>query len=67
MAIRDRNNSLFYRSERGADVGDLYMALIYTAELHRENAFEYLTPCSSTSATSAQIPPAGCRGPTATP
>ncbi len=43
MAIRQRNNSLFYFSQRGADVGDLYMALIYTAELHAENAFEYLT------------------------
>jgi PAS domain-containing protein len=43
MAIRHRNNSLFYRSERGAAVGDLYMALIHTAELHGENAFDYLT------------------------
>jgi hypothetical protein len=42
MAIRHRNNSLFYRSVRGARVGDIYMALIYTAELHRENPFEYL-------------------------
>jgi hypothetical protein len=43
MAIRHRRNSLFYRSERGARVGDIYMSLIYTAELHRENPFEYLT------------------------
>lgn len=42
MAIRHRNNSLFYRSERGANVGDVYMALIYTAELHHENPFDYL-------------------------
>jgi transposase len=42
MAIRHRNNSLFYRSVRGARVGDIYMTLIYTAELHRENPFEYL-------------------------
>jgi hypothetical protein len=42
MAIRHRNNSLFYRSVRGARVGDIYMALIYTAELHGENPFEYL-------------------------
>lgn len=42
MAIRHRNNSLFYRSVRGARVGDIYMALIYTAELHHENPFEYL-------------------------
>lgn len=42
MAIRHRNNSLFYRSQRGARVADIYMALIYTAELHGENPFEYL-------------------------
>lgn len=42
MAIRHRNNSLFFRSQRGARVGDIYMALIYTAELHGENPFEYL-------------------------
>jgi transposase len=42
MAIRHRNNSLFYRSQRGARVGDIYMALIYTAELHGQNPFEYL-------------------------
>jgi transposase len=42
MAIRHRNNSLFYRSLRGARVGDICMALIHTAELHGENPFEYL-------------------------
>jgi len=43
MAIRHRNNSLFYRSERGALVGDVYMTVIYTAELEGENPFHYLT------------------------
>lgn len=43
MAIRHRNNSLFYRSERGAKVGDIFMSLIYTAELHDKNPFQYLT------------------------
>lgn len=43
MAIRHRRNSLFYRSERGAEIGDMFMTLIYTAELRGENAFEYLT------------------------
>jgi hypothetical protein len=42
-AILHRNNSLFYRSQRGAHVGDIYMSLIYTAELCGENPFEYLT------------------------
>jgi hypothetical protein len=43
MAIRHRRNSLFYRSERGAQIGDMFMSLIYTAELRDENPFEYLT------------------------
>lgn len=43
MAIRHRRNSLFYRSERGAHVGDMCMSLIHTAELRGENPFEYLT------------------------
>jgi len=43
MAIRHRNNSLFYRSERGAGVGDIFMTLIHTTELHGENPFDYLT------------------------
>jgi transposase len=43
MAIRHRRNSLFYRSERGAEIGDMFMSLIHSAELRAENAFEYLT------------------------
>ena len=43
LAIRHRNNSLFYRSERGARVGDIYMTLIHTTELQGENPFHYLT------------------------
>ncbi len=42
-AIRHRRNSLFYRSQRGADVGDMFMSLIHTAQLRGENAFEFLT------------------------
>jgi len=43
MAIRHRNNSLFYKNSRGAEVGDVFMSLIHTARLHGENPFEYLT------------------------
>lgn len=43
MAIRHRNNSLFYKTEHGATVGDLYMSLIYTAVLNGANPFDYLT------------------------
>jgi transposase len=43
MAIRHRRNSLFYRSERAAEIGDMFMSLIHTAELRGENPFEFLT------------------------
>lgn len=42
-AILHRRNSLFYRTQHGATVGDLYMALIHTAELNGENPLHYLT------------------------
>ena len=43
MAIRHRRNSLFYKTERGAKVGDAYMSLIHTCELNDANPFDYLT------------------------
>jgi transposase len=43
MAICQRRNSLFYRTQRGAKIGDMFTSLIHTAELHRENPFDYLT------------------------
>jgi transposase len=41
-AILHRKNALFYRTDNGARVGDLYMSLIYTAELCGINPFDYL-------------------------
>ena len=41
-AILHRKNALFYRSKRGAEVGDLFMSLIHSTELTKENPFEYL-------------------------
>jgi hypothetical protein len=41
--ILHRKNALFYKTENGAQVGDIYMSLIYTAELCRANPFDYLT------------------------
>jgi hypothetical protein len=41
-AILHRRNSLFYRTLNGARVGDIFMALIYTAELNGVPPFEYL-------------------------
>jgi len=42
-AILHRKNSLFYKTENGARVGDLFMSLIHTCQLSDANAFEYLT------------------------
>jgi transposase len=55
-AIRHRRNSLFYRSEKGARVGDAYMSLLYTAELNGENPFAYLTALLSHPADVAKSP-----------
>lgn len=41
-AIRQRRASLFYRTKNGALVGDIYMALIVTTQLHRGDPFSYL-------------------------
>lgn len=42
-AILHRKSSLFFKTKRGAGVGDLFMSLIHTCELSGVNAFEYLT------------------------
>jgi hypothetical protein len=41
-AILHRKNSLFYKTEHGAYIGDLFMSLIHTCNLCKVNAFEYL-------------------------
>ncbi len=41
-AILNRKNAMFYKTERGARVGDLYMSLIHTCELCHSNPFDYL-------------------------
>jgi len=42
-AILHRKNSLFYKTQNGARVGDLFMSLIHTAELCGANPFDYLS------------------------
>lgn len=44
-AILHRKNSLFYKTPRGAEVGDLYMSLIATCEANGVNPLTYLTEC----------------------
>lgn len=41
-AIMHRKNAYFYKTEKGAYVGDLFMSLIYTCELCHNNTFDYL-------------------------
>ncbi len=42
-AILHRKNSLFFKTEHGAQVGDLFMSLIHTCNLNHVNPFDYLT------------------------
>ncbi len=41
-AILHRKNALFYKTLNGARVGDIFMSLIYTAELNGIGPFDYL-------------------------
>ena len=41
-AILHRKNSLFFKTQHGAEVGDLFMSLIHTCNLARVNPFDYL-------------------------
>lgn len=42
-AILHRKNSLFFKTQNGARVGDLFLSLIHTAELNDLDPFHYLT------------------------
>lgn len=41
-AILHRKNSMFYKTQNGARVGDLFMSLIHTCQLNGINALDYL-------------------------
>jgi transposase len=55
-AILHRKNALFYKTENGARVGDLYMSLIHTAELCGANPFDYLNELQKHAADLLQNP-----------
>lgn len=55
-AILHRKNSLFYKTQNGARVGDLYMSLIYTCELCGASPFDYLTQLQRHAAAAALAP-----------
>ena len=42
-AIVHRKNALFYKTAKGAHVGDTFMSLIHTCGLAGANPFDYLT------------------------
>ena len=42
-AILHRKNALYYKTENGARVGDLFMSLIHTCELNGVHSLNYLT------------------------
>ena len=42
VAILHRKNALFYKTNNGARVGDMYMTLVHTAELNGVNPFDYM-------------------------
>jgi len=55
-AILHRKNALFYKTENGARVGDLFMSLIHTCNLAGVNPFDYLTELQKHSAELAEHP-----------
>ena len=42
-AILHRKNSMFYKTQHGAYIGDMFMSIIHTCKLEKVNPFEYIT------------------------
>ena len=57
-AILHRKNSLFYKTQNGARVGDLFMSLIQTCELNGADPFDYLVALQENAAEVAALPSA---------
>jgi transposase len=55
-AILHRKNAMFYKTQNGARVGDLFMSLIYTCQLNGVNALDYLQTLSDHAARLAAAP-----------
>jgi len=55
-AILHRKNALFYKTEHGAQTGDLFMSLIHTCNLGKVNPFDYLTALQKHSSDLAKHP-----------
>jgi len=55
-AILHRKNALFYKTQDGAHVGDLFMSLIHTCQFCDANPFHYLTALQEHSESVARSP-----------
>ena len=55
-SILHRKNALFYKTEHGAYIGDLFMSLIHTCNLQQVNPFEYLVVLQEHSSEIFQTP-----------
>lgn len=55
-AILHRKNALFYKTAKGAQVGDTFMSLIHTCGLVGANPFDYLTALQKNAAALAESP-----------
>jgi transposase len=55
-AILHRKNALFYKTQNGADVGDLFMSLIHTCNLAKVNPFDYLVALQENASDLAKHP-----------
>ena len=61
-AIIHRKNSLFYKTRKGAFIGDMFMSLIQTCKMALENSFDHLAAFRKTPWRWPQIPKHGCHG-----
>jgi transposase len=55
-SIIHRKNSLFYKTQNGADVGDMFMSLIQTCNMAHENPFDYLVALQKNACEVAENP-----------
>jgi transposase len=56
QVILNRKNALFFKSQFGAFIGDMYMSLIHTCNLMRVNPFDYLVALQKFSVEVARSP-----------
>ena len=54
--VLHRKNSLFYRTAKGALVGDIYMSLIQTCQMNKIDPFDYLTKVQLNAAAAKEKP-----------